>query len=102
MSHAMELEALPKQSWPQEELSQEPIAIEEIENKLLQGIFACRTSEAVEAALTYARFLNMVGITPEIMRQGMRADYTMVDRLSDRGDASVVQSEQRHVIEADQ
>jgi hypothetical protein len=43
----------------------EPIAIEEIENKLLQGIFACRTQEAVEAALTYARFLNMVGITPE-------------------------------------
>lgn len=48
-----------------EGLGSDPIAIEEIENKLLQGIFACRTQEAVEAALTYARFLNMVGITPE-------------------------------------
>jgi len=26
----------------------------------------------------------MVGVTPEIMRQGMRTDYRMVDRLSDR------------------
>jgi hypothetical protein len=40
-------------------------AITEIETKLLQGVFACRSQEAVEAALTYARFLNMVGITPE-------------------------------------
>jgi len=37
----------------------------DIENKLLQGIFGCRTTEAVEAALTYARFLSSVGITPE-------------------------------------
>jgi hypothetical protein len=48
-----------------EEIGGEPVPIEEIENKLLQGIFACRSEEAVEAALTYARFLNMVGITPE-------------------------------------
>ena len=39
--------------------------IVEIENRLLQGIFGCRTTEAVEAALTYARFLSSVGITPE-------------------------------------
>ena len=26
----------------------------------------------------------MVGVTPEIMQQGMRADYTMVDRLSEK------------------
>ena len=26
----------------------------------------------------------MVGVTPEIMRQGMRADYRLVDRLSER------------------
>jgi hypothetical protein len=37
----------------------------EIESRLLQGIFGCRTTEAVEAAVTYARFLNSVGITPE-------------------------------------
>src|SRR5258706_1396350 len=30
------------------------------------------------------RYAHMVGVTPEIMQQGMRADYRMVDRLSDR------------------
>ena len=30
------------------------------------------------------RYAHMVGVTPEIMQQGMRADYKMVDRLSDR------------------
>jgi len=30
------------------------------------------------------RYAHMVGITPEIMQQGMRADYRLVDRLSDR------------------
>jgi len=30
------------------------------------------------------RYAHMVGVTPEIMRQGMRADYNMVDRLSDK------------------
>src|SRR5712692_9331405 len=29
------------------------------------------------------RYAHMVGITPQIMQQGMRADYRMVDRLSD-------------------
>src|SRR5216683_1360716 len=29
------------------------------------------------------RYAHMVGVTPEIMQQGMRADYRMVDRLSD-------------------
>jgi len=28
------------------------------------------------------RYAHMVGVTPEIMRQGMRADYVQVDRLS--------------------
>src|SRR5712672_18319 len=28
------------------------------------------------------RYAHMVGVTPEIMQQGMRADYRMVDRLS--------------------
>jgi len=28
------------------------------------------------------RYAHMVGVTPEIMMQGMRADYRLVDRLS--------------------
>ncbi len=43
----------------------EVINISEIENRLLQGIFGCRTTEAVEASITYAKFLSSVGITPE-------------------------------------
>jgi leucyl aminopeptidase (aminopeptidase T) len=30
------------------------------------------------------RYAHMVGVTPEIMQQGMRADYTLVDRLSEK------------------
>ncbi len=30
------------------------------------------------------RYAHMVGVTPQIMRQGMRADYRMVDALSQR------------------
>jgi leucyl aminopeptidase (aminopeptidase T) len=30
------------------------------------------------------RYAHMVGVTPEIMQQGMRADYRQVDRLSDK------------------
>ena len=30
------------------------------------------------------RYAHMVGVTPQIMQQGMCADYKMVDRLSDR------------------
>ena len=30
------------------------------------------------------RYAHMVGVTPQIMQQGMRADYKMVDRLSDK------------------
>ena len=36
-----------------------------IENRLLQGIFQCRTTEAVEAAISYSSFLSTIGITPE-------------------------------------
>ncbi|HSF15657.1 MAG TPA: hypothetical protein VLK65_08895 [Vicinamibacteria bacterium] len=39
--------------------------ISEIENRLLQGVFGCRSTEAVEAAITYAQYLSSVGITPE-------------------------------------
>ena len=37
----------------------------QIESRLLQGIFGCRSQEAVEASITYARFLSSVGITPQ-------------------------------------
>src|ERR1700733_2120892 len=30
------------------------------------------------------RYAHMVSVTPQIMREGMRADYTQVDRLRDR------------------
>jgi aminopeptidase len=30
------------------------------------------------------RYAHMIGVTPQIMQQGMRADYLMVDRLSDK------------------
>src|SRR5438128_3748521 len=30
------------------------------------------------------RYAHMVGVTPKIMQQGMRADYKLVDKLSDR------------------
>jgi hypothetical protein len=36
-----------------------------IEYRLLQGVFGCRTVEAVESAVTYAAFLNRIGISPE-------------------------------------
>jgi len=39
--------------------------ISEIENRLLQGIFGCRTTEAVEAAVTLCQLLSTIGITPE-------------------------------------
>ncbi len=42
--------------------------IAEIENHILQGIFGCRSVESVEAAMTYARFLSSIGITPENYR----------------------------------
>jgi aminopeptidase len=32
----------------------------------------------------HIRYAHMIGVTPEIMKQGMRADYTMVDRLSEK------------------
>ncbi|MBI9105244.1 MAG: hypothetical protein JEZ04_00780 [Spirochaetales bacterium] len=45
-----------RQSWTQVEIAN-------IEYNLLKGIMGCRTMEAVEAALTYANYLNSIGIT---------------------------------------
>jgi hypothetical protein len=45
-------------NWTEEQIG-------EIEIHLLQGIFQCRTTEAVEAAITYANYLSSAGITPD-------------------------------------
>lgn len=50
---------------PEYEEKMDDDQISEIENSLLQGILGCRTTEAVEAAVTYAKFLSSVGITPD-------------------------------------
>jgi len=42
-----------------------PEEIGEIESVLLQRILSCATSDAVEACIAYARFLNLTGITNE-------------------------------------
>jgi hypothetical protein len=47
-----------KETWTDEQIAG-------IETRLLQGIMGCRTYESVEAAITYASFLNTVGLTPE-------------------------------------
>ncbi len=39
------------------------------------------------------RYAHMVGVTPEIMQQGMRADYRKVDELSDRLRTRMVRAE---------
>lgn len=39
------------------------------------------------------RYAHMIGVTPEIMQQGMRADYRMVDRLSDQLRERMVRAE---------
>lgn len=45
-----------KQTWSQEEIAS-------IEYALLKGLMGCRTTEAVESAMTYAAYLNSIGIT---------------------------------------
>lgn len=45
-----------KQDWTDPEIQQ-------IEYRLLKGVLGCRTVEAVEAAITYASYLNFIGIT---------------------------------------
>ncbi len=45
-----------KESWTQQDIAS-------IEYSLLQGVMGVRTQEAVEAAMTYANYLNSIGIT---------------------------------------
>jgi len=39
--------------------------LSELEAKVLREIFACRNEQAVEAAITFARYLVSLGLTPE-------------------------------------
>jgi aminopeptidase len=48
----------------------------------LQGELAARMAIVAAVERRRIRYAHMVGVTPEIMKQGMRADYRLVDRLS--------------------
>jgi aminopeptidase len=50
----------------------------------LEGELAARKDIVGVVERRQIRYAHMVGVTPEIMQQGMRADYAMVDRLSER------------------
>lgn len=47
-----------------------------------QGELAARMAIVATVERRQIRYAHMVGVTPRIMRQGMRADYKLVDRLS--------------------
>ncbi len=48
-----------------------------------QGELGARMAIVNTVEQRQIRYAHMVGVTPTIMQQGMRADYTLVDRLSD-------------------
>ncbi len=50
----------------------------------LQGELGARMAIVAAVERRRIRYAHMVGVTPEIMMQGMRADYRLVDRLSTR------------------
>jgi aminopeptidase len=50
----------------------------------LEGELGARKDIVAVVERRQIRYAHMVGVTPEIMQQGMRADYRMVDRLSER------------------
>lgn len=49
-----------------------------------QGELPARMAIVATVERRAIRYAHMVGVTPAIMQQGMRADYRMVDRLSTR------------------
>jgi leucyl aminopeptidase (aminopeptidase T) len=49
----------------------------------LPGELAARREIVGVVERRQIRYAHMVGVTPQIMQQGMRTDYTQVDRLSD-------------------
>lgn len=70
--------------------------IADMENSMLQGIFSCRTVEAVEAAVTYANYLSRIGLTPEnypVFLTMLEIDnHWVIDALIDKRDPSVLLS----------
>ena len=52
--------------------------------KPLPGELAARMVIVKVVERRQIRYAHMVGVTPEIMQQGMRADYRLVDRLSEK------------------
>jgi aminopeptidase len=50
----------------------------------LQGELAARMEIVSIVERRRIRYAHMIGVTPQIMRQGMRADYRLVDALSER------------------
>jgi aminopeptidase len=49
-----------------------------------EGELGARKDIVAVVERRHIRYAHMVGVTPEIMQQGMCADYTLVDRLSER------------------
>lgn len=49
-----------------------------------EGELRARMALVAAVERRQVRYAHMIGVTPEIMRQGMRADYTLVDRLCER------------------
>ena len=49
-----------------------------------EGELAARMAIVAVVERRVIRYAHMIGVTPEIMRQGMRADYRRVDALSQR------------------
>jgi aminopeptidase len=49
-----------------------------------QGELGARMEIVAAVERRGIRYAHMVGVTPQIMTQGMRADYRLVDRLSER------------------
>lgn len=49
-----------------------------------QGELTARMAIVAAVERRQIRYAHMVGVTPEIMKQGMRADYRLVDRLSSK------------------
>ncbi|MGH9140320.1 MAG: aminopeptidase, partial [Vicinamibacterales bacterium] len=49
-----------------------------------QGELGARMAIVAVVERRAIRYAHMVGVTPQIMKQGMRADYRLVDRLSQR------------------
>jgi aminopeptidase len=50
----------------------------------LQGELGARMQIVATVERRRIRYAHMIGVTPQIMRQGMRADYRLVDELSQR------------------